>query len=73
MYFHKNDVLTVLEYTQGEHWWNATLNGKTGLIPATLVRRLKPNESYAGEEKSNVLAEKADNMPEKGNLLLKNN
>ena len=44
MYFHKGDILTVLEYTQGEHWWNASLNGKTGLIPATLVRRLKPNE-----------------------------
>lgn len=44
LYFHKNDILTVLEYTQGEHWWNASLNGKTGLIPATLVRRLKPNE-----------------------------
>jgi len=49
LYFQKNDILTVLEYTQGEHWWNASLNEKTGLIPATLVRRLKPNEVFNEE------------------------
>lgn len=61
LYFVKNDILTVLEYTQGEHWWNATLNGKTGLIPATLVRRLKPNERKEErpdtEKPGNVLTE----------------
>lgn len=49
LYFKKNDILTVLEYTQGEHWWNACLNEKIGLIPATLVRRLKPNELFNEE------------------------
>lgn len=55
LYFKKNDILTVIEYTQGEHWWNASLNGKVGLIPATLVRRLRPNEVV--EERSEVIAD----------------
>jgi len=60
LYFRKNDVLRVLEYTQGEHWWNAELNGRTGLIPATLVRRLKPDETVeavAAVEKEEEVAE----------------
>jgi len=45
LYFKKNEILTILEYTQGEHWWKAVnRSGRTGLIPATLVRRLRPNE-----------------------------
>lgn len=45
LYFKKNEILTILEYTQGEHWWKAmNRTGNTGLIPATLVRRLNPNE-----------------------------
>lgn len=43
LYFKKNEILTILEYTQGEHWWKAVnRSGRTGLIPATLVRRLRP-------------------------------
>lgn len=37
--------MTILEYTQGESWWKAmNQSGKVGLIPTTLIRRLKPNE-----------------------------
>jgi hypothetical protein len=43
LYFKANEILTILEYTQGGDWWKAmNKSGKTGLIPATLVRRLKP-------------------------------
>lgn len=59
LYFKKNDVLKVLEYTQGEHWWNAEMGGKIGLIPATLVRRLRPNECVVdkGNIKSDLVVE----------------
>lgn len=50
LYFEKGDVLTVLEFTQGEHWWNASFKNKTGLIPTTLVRRLKPDELIQNNE-----------------------
>lgn len=72
LYFHKNDILTVLEYTQGEHWWNATFNGNTGLIPATLVRRLKPNESISNSpcdtNSSDKIKESTDSNIDKNQL-----
>ena len=52
LYFEKNDILTVIEFTQGEHWWNASLKNKTGLIPTTLVRRLKPDEIIQQNDES---------------------
>jgi hypothetical protein len=43
LYFKKGDVLTILEYTQGENWWKAVNSkGAEGLIPVPLIRRLKP-------------------------------
>lgn len=45
LYFKEGEILTINEYTQGDEWWTATNeSGKKGLVPATLVRRLKPNE-----------------------------
>jgi proto-oncogene C-crk len=45
LYFRASEILTIIEYTQGGDWWKAINQlGATGLIPATLVRRLKPNE-----------------------------
>ena len=43
LYFKANEILTILEYTQGGDWWKAmNQQGESGLIPTTLVRRLKP-------------------------------
>lgn len=45
LYFKKNEILTILEYTQGSEWWKAMNRlGHTGLIPVTLIRRLNQNE-----------------------------
>ena len=43
LYFKEGDLLTVVEYTQGNEWWKAVdRHGLTGLIPVPLIRRLKP-------------------------------
>jgi hypothetical protein len=45
LYFKEGEILTIIEYTQGEEWWKASnSNGKIGLIPVPLVRRLKIDE-----------------------------
>jgi len=62
LYFKKNDILKVLEYTQGEHWWNAEIDGRTGLIPATYVRRLKPDEVVEEVQKDECSTQKVDNL-----------
>jgi hypothetical protein len=45
LYFRKDEVLSVLEFTQGNQWWKAMNKaGKVGMIPVNLIRRLKPIE-----------------------------
>ncbi|RNA44929.1 adapter molecule Crk [Brachionus plicatilis] len=45
LYFKKDEILSIIEYTQGENWWKASNeSGKVGLVPVPLIRRLKPNE-----------------------------
>ncbi len=43
LYFREGEILTVIEYTQGNEWWKAVNHiGKCGLIPVPLIRRIKP-------------------------------
>ena len=43
LYFKKGEILSIIEYTQGENWWKASnQTGKVGLVPVPLIRRIKP-------------------------------
>jgi hypothetical protein len=43
LYFKEGEILTIIEYTQGNEWWKAINQiGKCGLIPVPLIRRIKP-------------------------------
>ncbi len=43
LYFKKDEILTIIEYTQGEDWWKASNeSGAVGLVPVPRIRRLKP-------------------------------
>mmetsp|Transcript_10099 Transcript_10099/g.15255 ORF Transcript_10099/g.15255 Transcript_10099/m.15255 type:complete len:303 (-) Transcript_10099:241-1149(-) len=59
----KGDVISVIEWDEGNDWWTGSLNGKTGIFPSSYVMETNKRPQYAVEALYDFDPENDDELP----------